>query len=345
MDESTDRWISIDTAAEATEPVLPAESSALLDLLARLRSSRVRFDRMSCADVAGQLAAAISRPIDTILCSSLDADPTAPLNLAVASDHVAAVSSSVQWLAGATGATRMLFVVDRAAVPPALETRPGVMRIGHAYPQLHPSLLLRIALRRRLSPGRLPTDAGVIAIDAAAAWALWQVIRGVAPQRLKLPWVLHDLLTQKSAFALAPAGLEVGELARAAGLVSGEALRSITVQSGPRLINRAIAPGTALRDAGEWTAHFAPPSPQTPADACTRCGWCHAVCPSGVEPVLILEAAQACDRGASVVLAERAGIDDCVRCGLCQFVCPSRLPLLRAIDSIATRDRATASAR
>jgi electron transport complex protein RnfC len=346
MGESTDRWISIDDgAADATEPVLSAESSALLDLLARLRSSHVRLDRMSCADVAGQLSAAISRPIDTILCSSLDADPTAPLNLAVASDHLDAVSSAVEWLAGATGATRLRYVVDRAAMPPPLENRQGVMRIGHAYPQLHPSLLLRITLRRRLSPGRLPTDAGVIAIDAAAAWVLWQLIRGVAPHCLKLPWVLHDLRMQKSAFVLAPAELEVGNLARAAGLLSEESLRLVTVQSGPRLINRTIALGTAVRDVGEWTAHFAPPVPQPPADPCTRCGWCHAVCPAGVEPVLILEAAQACDRDASVVLSERAGIDDCVRCGLCQFVCPSRLPLLRAIDSIATRDHATASAR
>lgn len=351
MASSSNRWVRISVeggdagdvdaatpARGASEP-LPAEAASLLGLLARMRGADLRIDRMSCADVGGQVAATVSRPIDTVLCSLLDADATAPLNAAVAADHFADVSAAVSWLARATGATRTLYVADRSAdaPPPPVDRPAGLLRIAHAYPQLHPSLLLKIALRRRLSPGRLPTDAGVVAIDAAAARVLWALINGVSPDAVVLPWAVHDARSGKSAFADAPAGLTLGGLISRIGFDRPGSSDRPVIQLGPRLLNNVDRPDVPLKRAGDWTIHLARPVPAAAPEPCTRCGWCHAVCPADVEPVLILEASQTCDRADGRALADRAGLDDCVRCGLCQFVCPSKLPLLRAIDAMAAQ--------
>jgi Na+-translocating ferredoxin:NAD+ oxidoreductase RnfC subunit len=101
--------------------------------------------------------------------------------------------------------------------------------------------------------------------------------------------------------------------------------------------NMLIRMGDYLRDvrgsletvigAGELTVHISTAENTEPAEPCIRCGWCRSICPTGVQPALILEANYQGD----AKLAKRAGLHACIECGLCDYVCPSRLPLLESI--------------
>ena len=83
---------------------------------------------------------------------------------------------------------------------------------------------------------------------------------------------------------------------------------------------------------------------EAPASACIRCGDCIPVCPVGLQPQQLYEAARLSDFDA----AQDYHLFNCIDCGCCAYVCPSRLPLVHyfryAKSSIEALDRDRAQA-
>lgn len=327
-----------------------AVPGAILGLLETLRGSELVVNRLGSPDLSAQLAAAVARPVDTVVCSLLDADDTAPVNATAAEDFSEEVAVGAAWLAAACKAARVLAVTARSIAPVRAFARAGIrpVAIAHAYPQLHPSLLLKIVLKRRLSVGRPPTDVGVLVLDAAAAYVVAQcatLLTGAAstaaPGRVRIPVAWHDLDTSRTAFALADARTHWRNVMQATQLPSDALEDEPRAWVGARLTGRAGDLSSTVGRCGEVTLHVGRPARPLPVEPCIRCGWCHDVCPTGVEPALLLDAAQF----GSPALAERAGIAECLRCGVCQYVCPSSLPLLRAIDDADALVKAASNSR
>jgi electron transport complex protein RnfC len=63
------------------------------------------------------------------------------------------------------------------------------------------------------------------------------------------------------------------------------------------------------------------------ASPCIHCGHCVDYCPVGLQPVQIMMAHKARDRG----LLKKMGVDRCVECGDCAAVCPSYIELTNAM--------------
>ncbi len=67
---------------------------------------------------------------------------------------------------------------------------------------------------------------------------------------------------------------------------------------------------------------------------CFSCGWCLDVCPTGLNPVNLLDLAERAQGGIETA-ARSADLRSwdareslhCIGCGLCSYVCPTRLPL------------------
>ena len=74
--------------------------------------------------------------------------------------------------------------------------------------------------------------------------------------------------------------------------------------------------------------HLSDPAGPVMADPCIRCGWCLEICPTGVHPAGVLEAAQRSD----AEMARQFGAHACIACGLCNYICPSNLPLMEAVE-------------
>lgn len=344
------RWVRVglpapaDAAGSTAEAVraTAADPEALLRLLDALDRAQVTIARMSSPDLAAQLRGAVGRPVDTVVCSLLDADETAPLNATVAADFSADVCMVVRWLATATKAGRVFAVTDRAQQVPRLSDV-HVAAIAHAYPQLHASLLLKIVLDRRLRPGRSPVEAGVLVLDAAAALAVAGLLRALAAggtPTTAMPAAVHDAAIRRTGYALAAPAVTWREVLPQFGApFAGRIAEGAGAHLGPLLTARPADVGQLVGRAGEATLHVGAVSAAAVATAepCIRIGWCHDVCPAGVKPALVLEAAQS----RLPHLAESAGLGDCVYCGLCQFVCPSGLPLLEGIRAASALTRAT----
>ncbi|WP_428937256.1 4Fe-4S dicluster domain-containing protein [Fontivita pretiosa] len=337
----TSPWFAVPDMArlEPVREVRPTELGAWID---RLRRAGIVADRHNSPDLYRQLEQALRRPVDTILCNALDVDPEACLNSALAARYALELSAAMLLLSRLTHAEGAAVVVDRrvpsgwwarlAGACAAINTdlRPMV----NDYPQADPTLLLYSLLDRRLRPGRLPTEQGVILLDAAAAVLIGREALLGEPMT-HAPLAIRDHGLERSEYLVAPIGMAITELLDRLGLPwQGRLLRAGELLRDVRLSMQTLVGG------GELVLHLSAPPPQINPAPCIRCGWCVDACPTRVHPAAALEAAQRHD----TALAERAGIEACIECGICAYVCPSLLPLLEGVRFIRRMNQSFAAA-
>jgi electron transport complex protein RnfC len=328
--------LEVDDTAGST-PLPPPEPTArglatLADWIDALRTAGVWAERRGSPDLIAQLHQAVRRPCDTVVCQVLDDDSRSGGNEAVAGAFPAEVVAAVSLLATRTSAERAQIVLDvdapaelfarlRAA---ANGTAVKIIGIRSAYPQSDPTLLVYALRKRRLRPGRLPTEQGVVQLDAAAAAAVGAVALRGQPM-LSVPLTVTDAgagTVHRQSVAI---GTPLRHILQRLGIDSGGQIRVGDSKREQRASPDAVVSGGELLIHGNVQL----PARQSP-DPCIRCGWCVQACPTRIHPAGILEAAQEND----TVLADRYGLESCIECGICSYVCPSRLPLLGAIRSL-----------
>jgi Na+-translocating ferredoxin:NAD+ oxidoreductase subunit C len=330
--------------------VVPVEESPATDaptiedlatLIERLAACGVGAARHDSPDLLAQLHVALKRPIDTVICSVLDADPAACVQSAWAAQHAEDIVAGASVVSRVCRATRRMIVLDDRAPsrwfsPLRMSARgasPGVkvIELENDYPQADPTLLMYTILNRRLKPQRLPAELGAILLDAAAASAIGACVR--RNQAMKsVPLVLRDHDRGESYFMHAPAGFTCQQLLDHLGLSNpGDELPETApiLRAGDVLRDQRIPLDTKL-GTGELLVHLSTQPKSLNPDPCIRCAWCFESCPTRIQPATLLEAAQLED----MELAERAGLRSCIECGICQYVCPSRLPLLKGIREL-----------
>jgi electron transport complex protein RnfC len=201
-----------------------------------------------------------------------------------------------------------------------------VVPTENRYPRANPTLLLHTLAGRALRPGKLPTEAGALVLDATAAAAVGALLLRNEPM-LSVPIGLYDRSAERAHLAIAPVGMRLGDLL---GLL-GVSQTGSDLTGGHPLREVHLTPDHILAG-GELSAYAASPAvPVNPA-ACIRCAWCVEACPVRIQPAGLLEAAQQQDPE----LAARYGLEACIECGICTYVCPSNLPLLRGIRTLRT---------
>ncbi len=68
-----------------------------------------------------------------------------------------------------------------------------------------------------------------------------------------------------------------------------------------------------------------------PAEPCISCGWCAETCPTGLEPIRLMDQCQANSQDARV----RQQLSWCIDCGLCSYICPSTIPIAQTLHDQA----------
>ena len=312
--------------------ITPSERGTWIEAL---RLAGVWADRWASPDLLAQLHQSLRRPIDTVLCSVLDADRALPLQSVLADAAGADLAAGVDHVAKLAGSPRAWVLVDAAS--PA-EFQAGIRQVveptgartvplRNDYPQSNPTLLLYTVLGRRLPPGHLPSEAGVLVLDAAAAVAVGRFVRG-REAMLTVPLAVCDAAAGASRYVAAPVGTPVAHVLEQLHVQAG----STALYGGPpprdvRVTRQAVACGSELS-----LYATEPPADRSP-DPCIRCAWCVEGCPVHIHPAALLEAMQRDDMD----LADDSGLHACIDCGVCSYVCPSRLPLLPGIRALRAR--------
>jgi Na+-translocating ferredoxin:NAD+ oxidoreductase subunit C len=320
-----------ETAADEADDLRDADPSALVTWIERIRRAGIWADRHASPDLIGQLNQAVSRPIDTVICTALDSDAGMRLSGTIVGRFGEFVAEGAALLARITGAARSILAVEMDAHPswavPWWDAARGgkleVIELANDYPQADPTLMVYSLTKRRLRPGNLPTTQGVLVIDAATACAIGRAARGAA--MLSTPLTVHDHVRRRSHYLDVAVGTPVQYvLEKVSSWEEGFVVRGGDLLRDLQLRIDAVVGG------GELEIHLTGPERTMIPEPCIRCAWCVEACPTLVHPASVLEAAQRRD----LKMAERAGLGACIECGVCAHVCPSRLPILDAIREI-----------
>jgi len=315
-------------SGQAARGNLPA-AMELPEWIELLTAARLGADRAGCPDLLGQLRAAVDQNIEAVIVTALDSDPALRFQAAVAATWPRQVIAGARFLGRACRARQVYLAVERDAPREwtralrrvAFEHSVRLVELPNDYPQADPTLIIYTLTGRRLAPGKAPATCRAIVADAPAAAAIGRWANGDGPVTWT-PCAVLDHRNGKSAFLRIPRGMPVGQVLESAQF---------------HLEGGATVVGDLLRDrratwedrvgTGELVLHLIQRDDMPNPSPCIRCGWCVELCPTGVHPARLLEAAQRNDPA----LAERAGRRACIECGICAFACPSNLPLLDAI--------------
>ena len=326
------------TQVELVRSMLNAlPKSAPQAALERLASAGVQADRWTSPDLIAQLQPLARKQITVVLCGVLDLDPALPLQQTLLAEYPMDVAAGVAALARLTGAGQALIALPEdspAAIVGAMKAAAAASAtrlypLPNEYPLANPSLLIRRVLGRKLSPGRLPTEVGVLLLDAPAAVAVGRCFLHNEPM-LRVPLGIYDPRQPRTHLVSAPIGAGLIDVLRELEI----ATEDCDMRAGQILRDVTVSP-EAIVGHGELTVFAATPHSAHQASACLRCGWCIEACPVRIHPAGLLEAAQQEDPE----MARRYGIAACIECGICSYVCPSRLPLLEAIRGLRAKSR------
>lgn len=295
----------------------------------RLRAAGIGADRLTSPDLLGQLYGLLRRPADTLICNVLEADPFLPLQATAAAEWPAELAAGVTALAHASGAGRLWAAVGHDVPPASLkslefaqsESGLRLVPLRNAYPQCDPTLVLRELAGRRLRPGRLPSELGVLLVDALAAIAVGRYVLSGKPM-LSVPLAVYDHSHGHAHFVIAPMGMGASEAVTAAGVSA-----ALTSLRGGNPLRELWLDDQSVVSSSELIVYASLPEPEINPDPCIRCAWCTEGCPVRIQPAGLLDAAQEQDP----ILADEYGLPSCIECGICAYVCPSHLPLLKAI--------------
>jgi electron transport complex protein RnfC len=293
--------------------------------------------RHTSPDLAAQLDAAAKSPPDTLLLNLLDGDATLRLNAALAARYPDELLAALDHLEKRLSPKRTWILLDATAPSNWLApiraaarlARRRVIPLRNDYPESDPSLLLYTLLKRKLKPGRLPTDVRALLVDAPAALALSRHSRPPLPSTPPTPpavsIAVHHPDWPATRYADVDPGTPLGHALAHLGLRAED----YTLRAGGLLRDQRVTPDYPLGP-GELTFHATHPERPANPDPCVRCGWCYEGCPTRVHPAGLLEAAQR----RSLPLARHYGLDACIECGICSYVCPSQLPILAGIRAL-----------
>jgi len=183
------------------------------------------------------------------------------------------------------------------------------------YPQGAEKQLISAIVKREVPPGGLPADVGVAVQNVGTAVAVWEACSAGKP-------LFERVVTVSGQAVRAPANWLVR---------IGTSFKDIIEQSGGLTPDAAVLiMGGPMMGVSQWSTDvpvvkgtsgiIALPECASAAvkpRACLRCGLCLRVCPTGLSPALIRQAAE---KG-RWDLAEQHGVSECMECGACAYVC------------------------
>ena len=184
------------------------------------------------------------------------------------------------------------------------------------YPQGAEKQLIYSVLKRKVPPGKLPLEVGVVVHNVATAFAIFEAVYKNKPLYERIVTVTGEIFTNPGNFKVR-IGTPIKDLISICGPLKREMKKII--MGGPMM---GIAQSTDEVPVIKGTSGVVVLSRDEISgeeeNVCLRCGECIKNCPMGLSPALISAAASK-DKWD---LAKDYGLLDCVECGLCAYSCP-----------------------
>jgi electron transport complex protein RnfC len=342
---SPDGIDGFEAASESTEPAreAPKTRAELIDLLRTIhlgRTSAITPGMLEQVEDIGE------RRVRAVVLNLLPTQPEDALASALTRSGLEEMIRGLAAVRDVLHAKKVLIVVDRhdwrlrrlwrKAIRGQKPARYKIVKLLNKYPQGHPTLLMRSLFRKTVAVGKLPTQANRVIVDPVACWGLGRFLR------------TGEAFTQRPVQLFAPGCGENPSPRVVMGLI-GETVTDFCARFGVQftppspqppaadfqvIVNGMMAgsevnPAIARIRADTESVAVRPRPALEQVTPCFSCGWCVDVCPTGLNPVNLLDLAErASDPKAGELRSMEARESlNCIGCGLCSYVCPTRLPL------------------
>ena len=213
------------------------------------------------------------------------------------------------------------------------------MKLKTRYPQGGERRLIASVTGRKINSHLLPADAGVVVLNIATAYAIYEAVCCNIP-------LIHRVVTITGDGVNAPCNADVligtpvsflmekcgGLKENAVKLISGGPMMGMALPSLDYPVTKTFSSVLAL------TSDDVEKMKTT---ACIRCGRCVNACPENLVPQLMAHAANAEDYERFETLSGM----ECIECGCCTYVCPAKRPLTQTFKLAKAKVRATKVAK
>ncbi len=193
------------------------------------------------------------------------------------------------------------------------------------YPQGAEKMLIYAVTGKKVPPGKLPMDVGVVMQNVGTAVSVYKAVVEGEPQITSFVTVTGEGISAARNLII-PIGTPVSFVLEYCGGLKPDAIK--VVAGGPMM-------GTNLYDfsapvmkatSGILVLTESVSKPEE-AIACLRCGKCIEVCPVNLMPTRLSQYS----RLQRYEDAESSGILVCMECGCCAYECPANIPLVQWI--------------
>lgn len=272
------------------------------------------------------------KPVDALIINGCECEPYLTSDYRMMLEAPRAIVAGTLLAARAAGATN-IFIAIEDNKPRAVDTMTKavqgtniqIVKVKTKYPQGSEKHLIVAVTGRKVPPGALPLDVGVVVSNVGSVCAIAFAVLKQKPLTHRVICVTGSgIRTPKNLFV--PIGTSYRQLIDYCGGLNPDAVR--LVSGGPMMgfaftdLDLPVTKGTS-----GVTVLVGDDVTKAAETACVRCGRCVDVCPMNLVPTKLAVAA----RNQAPDVAEAYHITACVECGCCAYTCPASLPLVQLI--------------
>ncbi len=215
----------------------------------------------------------------------------------------------------------------------------SVMSLKTRYPQGGERRLIASVTGRKINSHMLPADAGVVVLNTATAYAIYDAVCNSHP-------LVHRVITITGDGANSPCNVDVPlgvshdyVVEKCGGLKDS----TVKIISGGPMMGMAM-PGLdfpVIKTSSSVLALTKDDVEAMEPSACIHCGRCVSACPENLVPQLMAAASNAKDYERFETLNGM----ECIECGCCTYVCPAKRPLTQTFKLAKVEVRASKVAK
>lgn len=200
-----------------------------------------------------------------------------------------------------------------------------VMALRLRYPQGAEKMLIEATTGRIVPVSKLPMDVGVIVVNIATLYAIYEAVAKNKPLIERLVTVSGDAIKEHKNVWL-PLGTPISHVVEECGGITAE---NVLILSGGPMMGAAIPNLEQCVNKGTNSLLFLDKDklPKEVEYPCIKCGRCGNACPLHLSPTELAHTAKAKIKDKLNDL----DIATCFECGCCTYICPSKIPLVQWI--------------
>ena len=193
-------------------------------------------------------------------------------------------------------------------------------KVKNYYPQGWEVAMIKEATGIKLNPGELPSNRGIINFNVSTMVGIYKAIKYNMPVTKRNITVTGDGIMHPHNFRVL-VGTSFKELLPMCGGYKNPDKEKVFILGGPMM--GASVPSDDVIITKTVTSIIVLDKSDYKEEPCVRCGSCVLSCPTGLEPVQIMNAVKSLDKDRIKALNPLR----CIECGLCSYVCTSKIPV------------------